>query len=115
MSYIISFGNNASQMWSIANRYTNRFLELLEIEDDELKEYVEMSININGISLYIVEDNFHRLMKQRFYNHLCQKLPEIINKLNNENDDLFDLFDLFNELNRLISSFKLGDKYGNNT
>jgi len=78
--YLVSFGPNEKQMWSIANRYVDWYIDLLSeyTDDEELKDFIRETSYVNGVSF---DDDYpqENHLRDAYRDLLKGCLPRIVN------------------------------------
>ena len=100
MSYSISIGKNENQIWILANRYTDWFIEKLTdgLNDKNLIQFVNKSTYINGVS-FDADYGEENYLRDKYLELLKQKL-QLIMKEEKYND--IELLRHLEELENLI-------------
>jgi len=81
MSYVLSFSEQPDEIWTLANRHTDWFIEELtkDLSDTRLKEFIIASTYYQGLGFNPGMDQQKNLIVA-FLNHLQKRLPDIIDK-----------------------------------
>ncbi len=105
MSYLLSFSEKPEEIWTLANRYTDWFIEELtgDLTDKRLKAFIIETTYYQGFDFRHCTDK-QKELTGKFLKLLQKKLPDIIDKsMEHENralkNHLKNLHELVNDQN----------------